>query len=112
MTTRKLIHMFVGVPDEILRSIGLIVVLSAQLDFKRMQLLEAADQIPVTTSADWPRRRAQRTSCLPSQRPFSHACSSRFQRGCRRETHSLTSATILCIPLGDTKLGVTESPGS
>jgi hypothetical protein len=57
MTTRKLIHMFVGVPDEMLRSIGLIVVLSAPLDFKRMQLFEAADQIPVTTSADWPRRR-------------------------------------------------------
>ena len=57
MTTRKLIGTFVGVPDEMLRSIGLIAVLSAQLDFKRMELLEAADQIPMTTSADLPRRR-------------------------------------------------------
>lgn len=33
-----------GVPDEMLRSIGLIVVLSAQLELKRVEVLEAADQ--------------------------------------------------------------------
>jgi hypothetical protein len=48
MTTRKLIHMFVGVPDEMLRSIGMIAVLSARLDFIRIQLLEEADQVPLT----------------------------------------------------------------
>jgi hypothetical protein len=48
MTPRKLIHMFVGVPDEMLRSIGMIAVLSARLDFIRIQLLEEADQVPLT----------------------------------------------------------------
>lgn len=52
-----LLSLFVGVPEEMLRSIGLIVVLSSQLDHIRMQILEEADQVPVTTSADWPRRR-------------------------------------------------------
>jgi hypothetical protein len=54
---RRLLSLFVGVPEEMLRSIGLIVVLSSQLDHIRMQILEEADQVPVTTSADWPRRR-------------------------------------------------------
>jgi hypothetical protein len=56
MTTPKLLHLFVGVPDEMLRSIGLVVVMSSQLDFGRLRLLEAADQIPVTTSARWSRQ--------------------------------------------------------
>jgi hypothetical protein len=54
---RRLLSLFVGVPEEMLRSIGLIVVLSSQLDHVRMQILEEADQVPVTTSADWSRRR-------------------------------------------------------
>ena len=34
---RRLLSLFVGVPEEMLRSIGLIVVLSSQLDHIRMQ---------------------------------------------------------------------------
>ena len=58
--TRKLLGLFVGVPDEMLRSIGLIAVLSARLDFIRIQLLEAADQVPLTASANWPRHEVRK----------------------------------------------------
>ena len=40
MATRRLLSLFVGVPDEMLRSIGLIVVLSSRLDHARMQTLK------------------------------------------------------------------------
>jgi hypothetical protein len=43
--------MFVGVPDEMLRTIGLIVVLGAQLDLARMKLHGLVRSIPVTKSA-------------------------------------------------------------
>lgn len=40
VATRRLLSLFVGVPDEMLRSIGLIVVLSSRLDHVRMQTLK------------------------------------------------------------------------
>jgi hypothetical protein len=46
---RRLISIFVGVPDDMLLDIGRIIVLAAQLDHDRMQLLEAVH--PVTESA-------------------------------------------------------------
>ena len=72
MTTRKLIHMFVGVPDEMLRIIGMIAVLSARLDFIRIQLLEEADQVPLTTSAYWDRQKVRDALELAfSEPPFA-----------------------------------------
>lgn len=51
----KLLHLFVGVPDDMLRSIGLIVVLAAQLDYLRMQLLQVANSTPIEESAKYSR---------------------------------------------------------
>jgi hypothetical protein len=50
LTDRRLIGLFVGVPDEML-PIGLIVVICSRLDLLRMQLLEVADLVSVTKSA-------------------------------------------------------------
>jgi hypothetical protein len=42
---------FDGVPDDMLRTIGTIVVLAARLDFLRMRLWEVMTSVPVGTSA-------------------------------------------------------------
>ena len=60
MVKRKILGLFVGVPDEMLRSIGTIVVLAAQVDLQRMNLLEAATSVAVVTSANYPRDRLTR----------------------------------------------------
>ena len=62
MTDRQLIGLFVGVPDEMLRAVGLIVVLCSRLDLLRMQLLEVGDLVSVTKSAQ--QRRWQVTKAL------------------------------------------------
>jgi hypothetical protein len=51
MARRQLIGIFVGVPDEMLRTIGMIVVMTAQLGATRMKLLEVTRSIPVADSA-------------------------------------------------------------
>lgn len=56
MAKRKLIGLFVGVPDDMLRSIGLIVVMAAGLDDQRMMLLEVAASVPAATSAKYQRK--------------------------------------------------------
>jgi hypothetical protein len=49
----QLLGAFVGVPDQMLRSIGLIVVVAAKLDHQRMELLEQAAGVPVPTSSKY-----------------------------------------------------------
>ena len=71
MPKSRTVGSFVGVPDDMLRSIGIVIVLAAQTDLRRMQLHEAATRVPVTTSAGWPRGKL--TNALDeafSQPPF------------------------------------------
>jgi hypothetical protein len=56
MARGKMLHMFVGVPDEMLLDIGRLVVLGAQLDPHKMKLFEVASSVPVTESAKRPRK--------------------------------------------------------
>lgn len=56
MAKKKLIGAFIGVPDEMLYDIGRVVVLGAQLDYRRMLLLEAVKQVPAATSARFSRK--------------------------------------------------------
>jgi hypothetical protein len=43
------------VPDEMLRTIGMIVVMAVQVDFLRMRLLEVMTSDPVKTTASFTR---------------------------------------------------------
>jgi hypothetical protein len=52
---RRLLGISVGVSDEALKRIGLVMVLGASLDHQRMTLLERAEDVPVLTSAGWSR---------------------------------------------------------
>ena len=51
----QLIGAFYGVPDEMLKQIGIVVVLSARLDLTRMKILEAATSVPVRVSSTYRR---------------------------------------------------------
>jgi hypothetical protein len=56
----------VGVPDEILRDIGLVMVMAAQLDHRRMTLLHKVADIPVEESAAY-RRSSDLTKAIKEQ---------------------------------------------
>jgi hypothetical protein len=46
----------VGVSDQALQRIGLVMVVAAGLDYRRMKILERAVDVPVRTSAGWTRK--------------------------------------------------------
>jgi len=47
MGKRTVLVRFVGVPDETLKQIGMVIVMAARLDHQRMQMLEAIAEVPV-----------------------------------------------------------------
>jgi hypothetical protein len=50
----------VGDSDQALQRIGLVIVMAAGLDHQRMKILKRAVDVPVKTSADWPRKKLTR----------------------------------------------------
>ena len=59
----------VGVPNEILRDIGLVMVMVAQVDHRRMTLLHKVADIPVEESAAY-RRSADLTKTIKQRFPW------------------------------------------
>jgi len=68
---RRLLIVSVGVSDEALKRIGLVMVMGAGLDHKRMTLLERADDVPVLMSARFSRKHlTQEITSVYSRPPF------------------------------------------
>ena len=67
----RLLSVSVGVSDEALQRIGLVMVMAAGLDYRRMTLLERAVDVSVKTSASWNRRTLKKeVKKAFSQSPF------------------------------------------
>ena len=85
-----MLHMFVGVPDDMLLDIGRLVVLAAQLDLHKMKLLEVANSVPVTESAKGSRKQLNKD--IKRRSAWHHSIASRsvgcMARRCRESAAS------------------------